>query len=95
MKAEVWNVKTCDSILDHVHNFYRMIIEFYIPKEKISFNYTDNNLVVFISDGKRYNRGGCIKVKDIEIDTDVISMLIQYIELKSKLIEEVKKIQTQ
>jgi len=83
IRAELWNIRIYGSVLDKVHGFYQDIAEIYIPKYGISFNFANGSSNLFKSEKSRYTDAEeANKIKDIEVDYQMVEMFTKYLELK-------------
>jgi hypothetical protein len=91
IKAEIWQVKICDSGVDIVHNNYRIIKELYIPSEGISCNLADENLHCFIDETDRYGRSKeNTLIKKIDISPIFVKKAKEYIKTQQELLVNLK-----
>lgn len=77
MKAEIYSIKICNSMMEKVHGYYREIIEVYLPSKKITFNEGDDMFNCFTSDRSRYK--DAVKVGEIEIPKAMVQAMVNYI----------------
>jgi len=85
MKAEMYKIKICDSILDRAHGFTRQIEEYYIPKLKVAINLDGNLIHCFETDKDRYKRTKAVKIWETAVPTEVIEAIKKYIGAKKEL----------
>lgn len=90
--AEIREIKIVMSQMDLIHNNYRTITEFYIPKDKISFNLVDGDLHVFHTEDYRY--ADCKTVvleRDVYLSPSFVKMLKEYLDKKDQIAYKVRK----
>lgn len=84
MKAKLYRLGICDSVLDLSHGFTREIREIYIPELNICFNSENNSTHCFESGCNRYKENSKL-IKNIEIPEDIAKILKNYIKSQKKL----------
>ena len=84
MQGELWILKVCEGILEHVHGMGRRIREVYIPKLDISFNVVDGKINCFKSYKGRYAKAALIS-SNFEVPDDVVNCVRKFIEAEEEL----------
>lgn len=94
IKAEIWKLRVCGSVIEMVHNNYRTITEIYIPSEKIALNIIDEGVNCFKFDGaNRYTKENHATLsKSIVIPSSLVKIFKQYVELREEILRESKNI---
>lgn len=85
--AEIWKLQICDSALDMVHGNFRMIVEIYIPSEKIACNLIDG-FHCFKVESDRYKTDGYAKavlIKKLSVPCEIVNAFKQYIDLQRSI----------
>ncbi len=78
MKAEIYEVKVCNSALEKVHGYFQTIREIYIPSKKITFNEDRISFHCFSSNRSRYNTDDSTKIGEIEVPKAMVLAMINY-----------------
>jgi len=85
VKAELWNVKVCDSVLHMVHEAYYNINEYFIPSYNISFNIVQDNVNVLVPDEGRYSKENAEKKQEVQVPEPFAKSLKQYLNLRKRI----------
>lgn len=84
IKAELWKVEVCESVLDMVHGNKFHIFEIFIPSKKISFNVEHEGLNVFTGAKSRYVKAKENFVSNILLDNSFVECLQKHLDIKTK-----------
>lgn len=80
IKAEIWQLDVCNSVMDVIHRNTQRIIELYIPSQNISCNIANDTLHCFIPSPTRYGlKPVTKKLKSITVSESLVSNLLEYI----------------
>ena len=93
MKGEIWKIQVSEGTFDFIHGNVFTVEELYLPKVRIAFNVNDEKINCFEvkkDDTGRYSRNNSKKVKDVEVPSEVVSLLKDFI-AKKKDLDKVKK----
>jgi hypothetical protein len=88
IKAEIWEIRICNSVLDMTHGWYQKIREIHIPSEEISLNIANDALNCFKTTvSLRYSHETqAILIGNIDIPSELVKEVKKYIELRDKLL---------
>ena len=85
--AELWKISICEGTLGMAHGQFYNILEVYIPKYDICFNYANDDVHVFRPCYEvRYIKSETAKkISNIKIESELAEDLFQYVEIKKQL----------
>ena len=91
IKAELWELNICDSVLDLIHGHTRKIKELYIPSISTAINYADNTLHCFKTQNVRYGVNGG-KIKNVKLPDYIENLIQEYFNTKNNITDIVLEI---
>lgn len=93
MKAQLWKIKICNSILDYTHGFGYEIYEIYIPKMDVCINNAEDKLHCFKRHEERYNDfSNAELIKELDFSNDIAEYIESYLKNEEKISVYVKKL---
>ena len=91
MKAQLWKIKVCNSVLDYSHNFSQSILELFLSKYSITVNYSNGVLHYFKSDSNRYKQAELITTA-IDFPKDVAESMNDNLKKEEEIENQVKNL---
>ena len=100
MKAQLWSINVCGSVMEMSHGFSRNILEVYIPSVNISVNVSNVNVSnkevnFFRTYEGRYHRGDIMQatlIREIDFPDNLVETIEAQLKSKEKFEKDIEGI---